>query len=45
MEKHLILNPQEVDFIVEVLKEQMKFNDLSNKEKYVIHDLIEKLQN
>lgn len=44
MEKLLKLNPQEIEFISEVLKEEMT-RSISNKEKYIIHDLIEKIQN
>lgn len=42
--KTLTLNDQELDFITEILKEEMSSETLSNKEKYIIHDLIIKLQ-
>lgn len=41
--KNIELNEQQIDFIVEVLREEMT-RSISNKEKYIIHDLILKLQ-
>lgn len=43
MEKTITLSEQQNDFIVEVLREEMT-RSVSNKEKYIIHDLILKLQ-
>lgn len=42
--KSVSLTAQELSFITEILKMEMEDADLSNKQKYIIHDLIEKLQ-